>query len=211
MRYLVVDYSDGTIAIVYPVPRAKLSLFDDLIRRLQQRWLEFQCDTHELMASERFQADWQIVEAIASFLPSEPSLPLKLELIREDVELFQRLFLGVVNGEEYTIAQLIDLHKFEPRERKPRGEDDPITISDIPFPSCGDYDDDALANLINAYQEFGWFLFHNVDAERLDKMMGVLAELGRPPDERVAEYIGQLAQKWKQGNQEYNRSLYEDW
>jgi len=68
MRHFVVEYDDGTIAVVYPVARLQLSLLDLLTQRLFRLWVELECRTDLLVESV---SGWQLVEAIGKLIRSE--------------------------------------------------------------------------------------------------------------------------------------------
>jgi len=103
------------------------------------------------------------------------------------------------------------LHEVESLPRRTRKPDDPITLSDIPFPTCGDSECDTIANLFNSWQKQGVWLLENLDSNSLNKVLWVNNELSRDPDERLKEYLKTRLDDWKEKNQStVEAAMYDD-
>ncbi|MBD2076231.1 hypothetical protein H6F86_20590 [Phormidium sp. FACHB-592] len=196
MRHLVVTYGDGTIAILYPVARNQLSLLDLLTQRLLQLWIEKECKSAVLVASVD---GWQLIEAIGKLIRSHKLLPFKLAPLKTDVDLVQRLFLA--NGEKLDQAgELVQLHLYEPHKRKQTADDGVPTLQNLPFPTCGNNDNDTIGNLLTLWQPseverlMGW-----LDAESIDQVMHVFSELNRG-EERLEEFIHERDRRLLEAN-----------
>lgn len=207
MRHLVVSYSDGTIAIVYPVPRAQLSLFDLLIQRLFRVWVEMECRTFDLIKSAH---GWQLIEAIGKLVRSDKLLPFRLEPLKDDLPLLERLFL--YQGEEAeSPGELVQLHLYEPKssKRATEADDGTPTAASIPFPTSGNADHDTIGNLLVRWQPSEvQRLLQWLDAEALDNVLSVYGELNRDPEERLEEFVNDRDQKLLDANRQLlNKAL----
>lgn len=206
MRHLLVEYGDLTLAIVYPVPRCKLSLFELLSKKLYEVWFEKwkklkeMGDCNSLLATQLLVTDvggWQLIEAIARLLPSEKSLPFRTEPLKSDIELLQSLYLINFDdkGQQHE-SLLTGLHLFDPMPRRAKNPDEGLTIEDVPFPATGNSDADTIGNLIAAFGVGeGLRLWNTLDAEQLNKALHVWGELSRNPDDRLREFIVDEDQK----------------
>lgn len=179
------EYGDGTIAIVYPVPQSQSSLFNLLAQRLLDLWLALDGHTDELVASVQ---GWQLIEAIAKLIRSEKVLPFKLAPLKKDLALLERLFLYV--GE--SAGELVQLHLYQSKQKEQptEGEDGAPTIAALPFPTTGDNDYDTIGSLLVRWTPSEvQRLLQWLDAEALDNVLSVMGELSRNPDERLQEFV----------------------
>jgi hypothetical protein len=103
---------------------------------------------------------------------------------------------------------LVSLHLFKRRESPPRDPDAPI---DPPFPTSDDADCDILANLMGPFGVDGALrLYNTFDQEAIENILYTWNELQKPLDDRRQEYVARLFFK-EMEQEEYQRSLYEDW
>ncbi|MBW4469295.1 MAG: hypothetical protein KME45_03425 [Stenomitos rutilans HA7619-LM2] len=206
----VLRYQTGAIAVIYPVPRSRLTLMQLLLNELVQAWVELGQMT-ELLAEDP--KGWGLVEAIAAIIPAENALPLQVEALKTDINLLERLFFGQVVAEVLEPSLLVALHTFtpQPKAERVKSPDDPITVDDLPFPSSGDYDYDTIANLANGFGwEMGLWLYEHFPIEGLDKFLYTHSELQKDPEQRVMESLKRSYDGWKQENaEEYERRTYQ--
>lgn len=228
MRHLLIPYPDSNeFAVVYPVVRANLMLFDMATTRLREKWIALRFNTEALVESE-----WWLIGKIAGLLRSADDFPFDVERIKDDVEAIQRLFLvnpsddGSVTEtikDEYgnelvgedgkpiirlRASQLLGLNLFERRKSPPKSEDAPI---DPPFPTSGDADCDILANLMGPFGVDGALrLVQEFDQESIENLLYAWNELQKPIEDRRQEYVAKLFLN-EMETDEYQRSLYEDW
>lgn len=195
---LPVQYSDGSLALLYPARAIHHRKILTYLGLLSVRW-----NPEIGLVSDIINNDWQIVEAIASLIPSPTHFPFRLDPLKEDLALFKRLFLEP--------GDIRTLHEVESLPRRTRKPDDPITLSDIPFPTCGDSECDTIANLFNSWQKQGVWLLENLDSNSLNKVLWVNNELSRDPDERLKEYLKTRLDDWKEKNQStVEAAMYDD-
>jgi len=201
----VLEYADSSIAVVYPVARADLVLFEILHSQLLERWQDYDFDTRLFLKDE---AVWGIAKALLHLIPSHDTLSFDIEQLREDTQLFEEWVL-LDDGQP---GRLVQMQLYEPKQKKRvRGEDEPLTIADIPFPTSGNPDCDTLANLISAFGVTdGFWMFQNCSAEYLDKILYSWSELQRPADDRVNEYVSNLFFNSMESD-DYKRSMFSEW
>jgi hypothetical protein len=201
-RHLWVELPDRTLSLVFPAAECDLPVLDLLLNKLTERWLQSGFQTQLLLQP----ATWALVEAIALLLPCADRLELDLEAFQkpENLAAFEHLFLPSLEGKP---SQIVELHQFEATPQPEWEEGTPLTISDLPFPTSGDIYADQIASLVysfqppNAQQIWNW-----LDQQTRIKMQQVLAELNKPPEQRLSEYTQSVFEQWKESNQD----LFED-
>lgn len=205
----LLEYSDGNVAVLYPVPRAKVNLLEQLWRRLHEAWIEWGLDTRLLVRDKRHS---KLIDAIAALIPCDRVLPLSTKELKRDIPVFEEWFLGKYQDGSVDLPRIIKLQMFVPVPRKDRTrkEDAPVTVKDLPYPTSGNNDCDTLSSLIHGFNEFGIWMWENLPGESLDKIQYTIGELSRPGDERVSEYINELFAKELE-SEDYRQSMFEEW
>lgn len=179
------DWLPKGLSLVFPAVEANLPVLDILFERVQTAWQTYHQNTFLLLES----ADWAVIGAIAQLLPTAPGLGWHLNWLREDSYLVEQLFLSTSDRE----ADLLRLHRVAATPRAEWQQGDPITIADVPFPSCGDRHADALAlQFYHFGMPNGWEVHQTLDLQTRCGVQKVLAELNRDPDERINEYLKEI-------------------
>ena len=191
-RHQLIQYKDNCFALLSPAPASRLETLDFLLGCLVNVWEQSGFDT-QLLMQPNF---WQIACAIADLIPSHPILRLDMGRVADDPFLFQYLFLRDKTGDKSIIQKL---HSFEPltkQEKLKPGEN--IQLKHLPFPTSGDSSADILSGILYSMGlGDGLRMWDRFDSETLDRLSNVLAELNRPEDERIKEFILAKKLEWE--------------
>lgn len=206
--HVEIDYPDGRIAIVGPVPRSHLVPLEIMLRKLYERWLEFECHTEKLI---KHRGAWALMQQVAALFPrldTPGQTGFSIALLRSDKHApqLEALFLGerqqTEQGTKFGSPKLLTLNVFieleTPDWRQPEEDEEPI-------PSCGDPDMDLLGSLSRAFDNSmadALLAYRTLNAGQIDRLMFAIAELHRDPAERQQEALSLDYLAWKADNPE---------
>lgn len=211
---LPVQYPDGTVFFLDPLPRARLKNLETLLSELQTQWQEN--FSRQLLPFLEDPAIQDLMQRIINLFPRH-DIPggfgidlkpiLQVAIATDDphqlkhVVQLQELFLVQLVSRKANHCKLISFHQYEPLPAPAWQEKDPDTA----VPSSGNPDMDMLANLTLGMEgrfEAAWLAFNTLNSYQLDCFLFSLNEMRRDPEERRAQRIGEDYAAYKQENQE---------
>ena len=201
LKFLEINYPFGSAAFISPVPRSQIVPLEIMLRKLNQRWIEKQLSTSELLNDA---SCWQMMTRIANFFPRidiQGRSGFDLSPLKSDPDQLEELFLAQSDQGDspLRLSKLAELNCFEPMPIP----DWRIDQDTDPTPSSGDPDMDLMAMLtVSTNAQDAVMLMDRLNTQQLDRYLFYLSELRRDPEDRKQEFLSEDYTTWKEENPE---------